>query len=987
MTDTPYVVNRKRIVSLWTCLVVLLAFLLPMPAFAAEPGNADPARPAAEKKTVRVGWFESSFNRTDPYGGRSGYAYEYQQKIAAYTGWKYEYVTTSWPKLLEMLKQGEIDLLSDVSYKEERTKHILYSALPMGEEEYYIYVSNRNKSVTLDDYASFNGKKAGINKGSVVKDQFIAWAEKYGIKADIVDMTGGEKDSLQQLSRGNIDFFVGTNTIKKGSSADRAIPLCKVGSSPFFFGVNKSRPDLLKELDAAMNRIQDENRFYNQQMYSKYFYGSESGAYFTPAENDWLARHGKIRVGYRTDFLPYCGKDAETGKLTGALKDYLEIASSRVKNANLTFEPVPIPDLKSALEALRKGEVDCLFPVSYTDYDAERAGLLVTDTSMHAQVFAVMRKGHKKNYSLKEIESVAYVKGYHYHENFLKKYFPRWKVVLFDKAGERFHAVAAREADCFLITSYRLNILADQLNKFKLTAISTGVDMDYSFVLLRENSQLYSILNKVSHLVPEAAVYSALAGYSYGEKKVRFEDYVQDNLAAVIAVVATIAAILFALLLFGARARKASSERQKLISLAENDELTGLFNRGFFHEYARRFRKTLPDWKMDAIVMNIEQFHLVNELNGREFGDNVLRSLGEEIKAFLKEVDGIAGRIEADRFDIYCKHVENYQALLDRFQEKLNELSRSASIRLRMGVMPWQEGVEADQAFDRASSACNMVRGKNTHLMVYNDTIRDKENYNQRLLNDLRRAVENREFMVYYQPKYNVQSEPPRLASAEALIRWQHPELGLIPPCDFIPLFEGNGQISVVDKYVWAEAARQIAEWKEKLGISVPVSVNLSRVDIFDPMLEDILEGLIADNGLDRKLLKLEVTESAYTENAEELLKIMKRLRDKGYEIEMDDFGSGYSSLNMLSSMPVDILKMDRGFILNIEHSEQDFRLVQLILDIARNLKLLVIAEGVETENQMLMLKEAGCDLIQGYYFSRPLPPEEFERLIIREKN
>ena len=148
-------------------------------------------------------------------------------------------------------------------------------------------------------------------------------------------------------------------------------------------------------------------------------------------------------------------------------------------------------------------------------------------------------------------------------------------------------------------------------------------------------------------------------------------------------------------------------------------------------------------------------------------------------------------------------------------------------------------------------------------------------------------------------------------------------------------------------------------------------------------MLEDILEGLIADNGLDRKLLKLEVTESAYTENAEELLKIMKRLRDKGYEIEMDDFGSGYSSLNMLSSMPVDILKMDRGFILNIEHSEQDFRLVQLILDIARNLKLLVIAEGVETENQMLMLKNAGCDLIQGYYFSRPLPPEEFEKLIL----
>jgi EAL domain-containing protein (putative c-di-GMP-specific phosphodiesterase class I) len=302
-----------------------------------------------------------------------------------------------------------------------------------------------------------------------------------------------------------------------------------------------------------------------------------------------------------------------------------------------------------------------------------------------------------------------------------------------------------------------------------------------------------------------------------------------------------------------------------------------------------------------------------------------------------------------------------------------------------MGVMPWQEGVEPSEAFDRASAACNMVRGKNTHLMVYNNEIRNQENYKQRLLNDLRRAVEDREFKVYYQPKYNIQTEPAQLASAEALIRWQHPELGLIPPCDFIPLFESNGQISVVDKYVWAESARQIAAWKEKYGITIPVSVNLSRVDVFDPQLEDILDAIIRDNGLSCQDLKLEVTESAYTENAEEVLRVIKQLRCRGYEIEMDDFGSGYSSLNMLSSMPVDVLKMDRGFIMNIEHNRQDFRLVQLILDIARNLKLPVIAEGVETERQMTMLKNAGCDYVQGYYFSRPLPPEEFEHFIVKK--
>ena len=973
MTNAPPVVSKKSILSFWLCLSLLLAVLVPVSVFAAEQG----------KKTVRVGWYESPFNITDSYGGRSGYAYEYQQKIAAYTGWEYEYVKTSWPKLLEMLQQGEIDLLSDVSHTEERAKHMLYSDLPMGEEEYYVFVSNHNKSISLDNYASFNGKRVGVNKGSVQKDLYLAWAEKYGIKTELVELTGGERDSLQKLSRGNIDLYIGT-FIKKGSDAGRAVPICKVGSTPFYYAVNQSRPDLLKELDAAMNRIQDENRYYNQQMYSKYFYSSDFGAYLTPSENDWLSHHGRIRVGYRAGFLPYCGTDAETGKLTGALQDYLEIASSSVKNAKLSFEPVPFDDVDTALDALRKGEIDCVFPVSYTDYDAEKAGVLVTAPPMHAEMFAVIRKRHRK-YSLKDIESVAHVKGYHYHENFLKKHFPRWKVVPVNHPAVRFQSVNSGEADCFLITSYRLNSLAEDFSRYKLTTIATGVDMTLSFALQRGNHHLYSILNKVSHLVPEAAVYSALAGHSYEEKKVGLKDFVGDNLAVVIAFIATAAATLLGLLLFGTKEQKKASERQQLISATENDELSGLFNRGFFYEYARRFPRDYPDWKMDAIVLNIEQFHLVNELNGRAFGDTVLRCLGEAIQGFLKENGGIASRVEADRFDIYCKHLDDYQALLDRFQEKLNELSSHTSIRLRMGVMPWQEGLKVGKAFGRAWSACNMVRGCNRHLMIYNEEIRARETYNQRLLNDLRQAVENREFIVYYQPKYNIQCDPPRLASAEALIRWQHPELGLIPPCDFIPLFEGNGQISVVDKFVWEEAARQIAIWKEKYGIILPVSVNLSRVDVFDPNLGEILEGLIRDNGLTHEALKLEVTESAYTDNEEELLKVIKRLRSKGFEIEMDDFGSGYSSLNMLSSMPVDILKMDRGFIRNIEHSPQDFRLVQLILDIARNLEMLVIAEGVETENQMLMLKNAGCDVVQGYYFSRPVPPDEFERFIARE--
>ena len=429
------------------------------------------------------------------------------------------------------------------------------------------------------------------------------------------------------------------------------------------------------------------------------------------------------------------------------------------------------------------------------------------------------------------------------------------------------------------------------------------------------------------------------------------------------------------------------SEGRRLISAAEHDKLTMLYNRNFFFEYANRIHLYHPEWHMDAVVMNIEQFHTVNELNGREFGDNVLRIIGNEIRAFLAETEGIASRIEADRFDIFCKAQKDYQALLDRFQRKVDGVAENVSIRLRMGVMPWQEDVEPLLLFDHARAACNMIRGEyKSHLMIYSEDMRVRELLNQRLLNDLRQAVQEKQFVVFYQPKYNIQCNPPRLSSAEALIRWKHPELGMIPPGDFIPLFESNGQISIVDNYVWAEAARQIAAWRDKYGIVVPVSVNLSRADVFDPNLVQNLTALIRENGLDYKNLKLEVTESAYTDNASQLLDVVGRLREIGFEIEMDDFGSGYSSLNMISAMPLDVLKMDMKFIKNIEHNAKDFRLVELVMDIAKYLKVPVVAEGVETENQLRLLKAADCDLVQGYYFSRPLPPEEFEKLIEREK-
>jgi len=428
------------------------------------------------------------------------------------------------------------------------------------------------------------------------------------------------------------------------------------------------------------------------------------------------------------------------------------------------------------------------------------------------------------------------------------------------------------------------------------------------------------------------------------------------------------------------------SEGRQLISSAEHDRLTGLYTRNFFIEYADRLYKYHTEMKFDAVVMNIEQFHTVNALNGREFGDVVMKRIGDAVKDFLKETDGIACRFEADSFEIFCIAQPDYRALLDRIQESVNSITDRVSVHLRMGVKPWQEGVNPLLQFDQARAACNKVRGNyQDPLKIYGTEMLEKELMDQRLFNDLKKAVTDYQFKVYFQPKYDIQCDPPRLASAEALIRWVHPDLGFIRPDKFVPLFEGNGVIGVVDHFVWGETAKQIRAWKDKYDITLPVSVNLSRADVFDPNLKDRLRKLIEENGLTNDDIDIELTESAYTENVAGVLEIVGGLQEMGFDIEMDDFGSGYSSLNMLSDMPFDVLKMDMKFVRNIEHSETDRKLVKLILDIAKDLQVKVIAEGVETEKQMKFIKDNGCDYIQGYYFSKPLPPEEFGKLIEKE--
>ena len=421
-------------------------------------------------------------------------------------------------------------------------------------------------------------------------------------------------------------------------------------------------------------------------------------------------------------------------------------------------------------------------------------------------------------------------------------------------------------------------------------------------------------------------------------------------------------------------------EDRRIINYTERDPLTRLYNREYFYQYAAIF-DTYKNMDMDAVVIDIRHFHIINDRFGMHYGDMVLKNTADKLKEIAKKIDGIVCRKEADTFMIYCAHQKDYSFILDELRKI------DSKIIYRMGIYEnVDKTIDVSIRFDRAKLAANKIRSSMTkNIEFYNEKMREKELYEEHLIHDFQNSLKNNEFKVFYQPKFNVKNDTPILCSSEALVRWIHPTLGFISPIDFIPLFEENGLIQKLDKFVWSEVGRKIRQWKNKYNYSVPVSVNVSRIDMYEPDFIDTLLKIIKDNDLSFSDIYLEITESAYTTDSNQMIEVVNKLRELGFSIEMDDFGTGYSSLNMITELPIDVLKLDMVFVRNA-YKRNDTKIVELIIDIAKYLSVPIVAEGVETKEQLESLKNLGCDIIQGYYFSKPIPDLEFEEFIRKRK-
>ncbi len=491
---------------------------------------------AANAQVVRVGWYDSPFNFTDKFGRRAGYAYDYQQKIAAYNGWTYEYVSGSWPELLQMLINGQIDLMSDVSYTPERATQMLYPSLPMGAETYCIYISFQNKSISSSNLATLNGQRVGVNANTYQRTLFQQWAAANGISPQIVDLNNPEYESIEKLMRGDLDAFVTTDFYEDIQDYS-TLPVARIGQSDFFFAVNRNRPDLLNELNMALEKINEENRFYSNYLHEKYLRTSGTNAFISNDELNWLSQHGTIKIGYLDNYLPFCA--SSMGEVTGMLKDYLALATNCMKNATLNFETKSYSTLKDAFNALNSGEIDCVFPVNLSYYDAEEMGVMITNPFVETEMYALVRKDSKQKISFDKKIRVAVNETNSNYKTFLRDNFPNSEILNCESLNETFNKVENSVADCAIINNYQVS--QQNFNSYDLYSIATGATMDFAFAVRKDDHALYYILNKTASIIPAASIHSALTEYSNAGYKFSITDFLRSNIYIVIALLAAIA--------------------------------------------------------------------------------------------------------------------------------------------------------------------------------------------------------------------------------------------------------------------------------------------------------------------------------------------------------------------------------------------------------------------------------------------------------------
>ena len=626
----------------------------------------------AQEKVIRIGSFEDTFDYIDENGVRRGFGYELMQALAGYTGWKFEYVKCDWSNCFDKLENGEIDVMGDISYTDERAQRMLFSEEPMGEEKYILYADLSHTDIETSDFKSMDGKRVGVLLGTEPEIMLTEWENRNGIHTEHVNVNNNE-DVEKKLANHEIDCFV---SLEESIWSEQGISsVTTVGKAGIYFAINKERGDIKEELDFAMRQLDQDSPFFKADLYKKYFTLDYSQS-LTGEEKSWLEGHGDLRIGFLDNAPAVFSMDEETGKLTGTLAEYISYAKDCLGNQTLEFNMQAYDDYDEMLQALQAGEIDAIFYASRNPDFAEKKGYALTNTAWTYNLMAVT---DEKYFNENEVHTVAVPKEKEALKRHIIFSYPKWKLVEYDSLADAANMVIHEKADCFLIgTSQAMKY--DNIRDFKSVPLTKT--MEACFAVKSGEGPLLSILNKTLKTMPSGMLTSALAIYDSTADKVTLYDFIKDNMLAVFVTTGLFSlSIISIILMLLRKARKAeavamlaASDTQKLndkleIALKKAEDAS-LAKTRFLHDMSHDIRTP-----MNAILGYAQLME--EELKGKELPETLdhlkkLKQSGNLLLSILNNVLDMA-RIESGKMEIdesYCQIKEIQQTLLEIFDDE-----------------------------------------------------------------------------------------------------------------------------------------------------------------------------------------------------------------------------------------------------------------------------------------------------------------------------
>ena len=664
--------SRKKSAVLFTGIFVVLGMwmILSVHCQAAETNNDE-----KQPQTIRVGSFEDTFNYVDKNGVRRGYGYELMQALAGYTGWKFEYVKCDWSNCFDKLENGEIDVMGDISYTDERAQRMLFSDEPMGEEKYILYADLSNIDIGTSDFKFMDGKRIGVLIGTEPEIMLTEWENKNGIQTEHVNVYNND-DVEKKLANHEIDAFV---SLEESVWSEQGIAsVTTIGKSGMYFAINKERSDIKRELDYAMHQLDQDSPFFKADLYKKYF-TLDYNQSLTGREKSWLEEHGDIRIGFMNNDPAVFSMDEETGKLTGMLAEYTSYAKDCLGNQTLKFYIQDYDDYSEMLQALQEHEIDMIFYAGRNSDLAEKKGYTLTNT---AWTYSLMAVTDEKYFNEDESYTVAVPKEKYALKQHIAFSYPEWKLVDCDSLDDAADMVIHEKADCFLMGASQA-LIYDNNRDFK--SIPLTKTMEACFAVRGGEGTLLSILNKTLKAMPSDMLTSALAIYDSTADKVTFSDFVKDNLLVFFATVGFFSlSIIVIILVLLRKARKAESaaklaanDTQKL-----NDKLEIALKKAEAASMAKtRFLNNMSHdirTPMNAILGYAQLME--DELKGKDLPETSehLKKLQQSGNLLLSIINNVLdmAQIESGRMEIdenYCRIEDVWKSLFAVFDEKAGE--------------------------------------------------------------------------------------------------------------------------------------------------------------------------------------------------------------------------------------------------------------------------------------------------------------------------